>query len=903
MSDSCKIKKTDDIYSLGYNTQTDIAKIYCEGGSVSTVPSSPTNVVATPGNGQVSLTWSAPNDGGSAITDYKVEYSTNGNFWTVFSYDVSTSTSLIVTGLTNGTLYVFRVSATNAVGTGNPSGFSNAVRIATTPGAPSITNVSRLANSGTAIELFWSAPASDGGLTITQYIIQYSNNSGSSFQTTIISAGSFSTIIGGLQTGISHIFKIAAVNSVGAGPFSANSAAIIPATVPSEPTNVFGTVEDSQVSLTWTVPSSNGGLSITDYTIQYSDDGGENWETFSDGTSTNTSAVVTSSNGVSYIFKVFATNAVGDSIESTNSSEVVPGAIPDAPTSLNATAGDGFISLSWSAGADNGYPIEYYAVRYSSNNGSTWTEYDTTTPTTSLVINGFNNDGTSYIFQVEATNGIGDSAYSSSSNSVTPSSSVTCTTGPISHDYVLAFIDEAHPLYVKGSGNVGALWGTDVLYYNEKLPNFPSCATILFDVDTPFVAKGSYKGIPIIEDPFLIFPTGLNDSEYTQCRLPIDNTTVIARPSGGIEYNGSANAIGSISANTFATGIVNAIETFWGSDFWPRMTGSFNPVQNRPAKLWITRGHSVSLGSGVLSSGIEIFSNYLINNKNWTQNNIGNYINNCGERYLGWIPDAIASQGNPDSCINMERVPDVTQNNGCGSNPGDRLVKFYVDPPDYPSYPYPSTCSGTDASLDRLGPFFNGVPFYEGLSLRIHSLFSCTGVYNSNMVTEFNSQSNKQLLAEWNFYSLVDGMSQNPAGRSATSSVYEQKVYLSYENNVPYVIVGTVAWDDRLVAPSNNVPGTYYVWKSPVPLDIYGVPSGTIEESYPITSGKIDDESWIADSFEQSLLLASLGFSSSLGSAIEAGTGIPEFPNIRFESSPACSTTPLPGSVCLSINQ
>ena len=855
MSDGCKIKKTDDIYSVGYNTQQDAIKIYCEGGVVATVPSSPTNVAATPGNGQVSLTWSAPNDGGSAITDYKIEYSSNGFIFNEFAHSASSNTTIVVTGLTNNTLYIFRVSAINAVGTGNPSGFSNAVKPLTTPGAPSIISLVRLAGTGAAISVTWSAPSSNGGSPIQQYDVNYSDNSGSSWSIKSVSGNTLSTIVDSLTPGESYIFRIIAINAAGAGTFSSNSAPIIPATVPSEPTNVVGTVGDSQISLTWNAPSFNGGLSITDYTIQYKADGEENWQIFSDGTSANTSAVVTSLiNGVSYIFRVLATNAVGDSIESTISSEVVPGAVPDVPTNLNATAGDGFVSLSWSAGEDNGYPIQDYTVRYSSNNGSTWTIYDTTTPTTSLVINGFNNDGTSYIFQVKATNGIGDSSYSSSSNSVTPLANITCTTGPISHDYVLVFTDEAHPLYVKGSGDVGALWGADLAYYNNILSNFPTCATILFDVDTPFVARGSYKGQTITSDPFYIFPTGANTSQYTQCHLPIDNVTGIARPSGGIEYNGSTNAVGSISAESFATGIVNAIETFWGSNFWPRMTGSFNTVQNRPAKLWITRGHTISLGSGILSSGIEIFSNYVINNKNWTQNNIGNYINNCGERYLGWITDVIQSQGNTDSCNNMTRVPDITQDNECGSNPGDRLVKFYFND---------SCTDNLNNDYVQFEEIRDGIEPWADLAYVINPLFSCKGIYNSDMVSNFLNNGNK--LLDWMDFNIHEEL------------VSEGYIYLTYVNNVPYLEIVSNCYE----GPSNLSQEYRYIgnstrWITPVPLDSYGIPSGIVEETYG----------------EQNIT-----------QGIEPGTCSPSFPDIRFESSPACSTNPLPGSICLSINQ
>lgn len=80
-----------------------------------TVPGAPTG---TPGNGQVTLTWTAPT-GGSPPTDYIVQYSSDsGTTWTTFSDGVSNATSATVTGLTNGTGYIFRIVAVNALGQG-----------------------------------------------------------------------------------------------------------------------------------------------------------------------------------------------------------------------------------------------------------------------------------------------------------------------------------------------------------------------------------------------------------------------------------------------------------------------------------------------------------------------------------------------------------------------------------------------------------------------------------------------------------------------------------------------------------------------------------------------------------------------------------------------------------------
>lgn len=105
------------------------------------LPSAPTNLVGTAGNGQVALTWTAPSIA-VAITDYVVQYSSNsGSNWTSFSDGVSTSTSATVTGLSNGTAYIFRVAGVNIIGQGAWSSSSGSV---TPEGDPYFSNVELL---------------------------------------------------------------------------------------------------------------------------------------------------------------------------------------------------------------------------------------------------------------------------------------------------------------------------------------------------------------------------------------------------------------------------------------------------------------------------------------------------------------------------------------------------------------------------------------------------------------------------------------------------------------------------------------------------------------------------------------------------------------------------------------
>ena len=95
------------------------------------VPGAPTIGTATRGDGQASVTFTAPSfNGGSAITGYTVTSNPAGG---TDSNAASTSLSHVVTGLTNGTAYTFSVTATNTIGTGSPSGSSNSVTPAPIP--------------------------------------------------------------------------------------------------------------------------------------------------------------------------------------------------------------------------------------------------------------------------------------------------------------------------------------------------------------------------------------------------------------------------------------------------------------------------------------------------------------------------------------------------------------------------------------------------------------------------------------------------------------------------------------------------------------------------------------------------------------------------------------------------
>ncbi|NCZ71407.1 MAG: fibronectin type III domain-containing protein, partial [Actinobacteria bacterium] len=99
-------------------------------------PNAPTSVQATPSSTTVTLSWTAPSDsGGSAITGYRIDRSTDGRNWiTATANSGTTTTTANITSLSAATTHYFRVAGINAVGVG--AGSTTKV-VSTSAGTPS----------------------------------------------------------------------------------------------------------------------------------------------------------------------------------------------------------------------------------------------------------------------------------------------------------------------------------------------------------------------------------------------------------------------------------------------------------------------------------------------------------------------------------------------------------------------------------------------------------------------------------------------------------------------------------------------------------------------------------------------------------------------------------------------
>ena len=259
-------------------------------------PSAPTGLVATPvSSTQINVTWQAS----VGATGYRIERSVNGGAsWATAG--TTGATTFDDTGLTAATTYTYRVVATNAGGESSPSATSSATTLVAPPSTP--TGVTAGTVSATQIAVSWQSSSGATG-----YRVERSSNGGSSWTV----AGTTSTLSftdSGLSPATTYSYRVVATN---AGGGSAPSTVVAATTTTTAPTGLTATpVSSTQINVAWQVTSGASG-----YRLQRSSDGGSSWVNAS--TTTSTAFSDTGLGPAStYFYRVFATNAGGDSAPS-----------------------------------------------------------------------------------------------------------------------------------------------------------------------------------------------------------------------------------------------------------------------------------------------------------------------------------------------------------------------------------------------------------------------------------------------------------------------------------------------------------------------------------------------------------------------------------------------------------
>jgi parallel beta-helix repeat protein len=190
---------------------------------------------------------------------------------------------------------------------------------------------------------------------------------------------------------------------------------IATSTVPSAPLNLQATAGNGQVSLSWSVPSSDGGSAITGYKVyRGTSSGGETYLTTALGKSYINVGLT---NGQKYYYKVSAVNLIGEGAKSSEVSAIPSSGVtvPAAPQSLEAIAGDCLINLSWQVPiSDGGSPITNYLIYRGTSAGGEVLLVEIGNALSYSDVGLTNN--ITYYYKVSARNVIGIGAYSNEAN-------------------------------------------------------------------------------------------------------------------------------------------------------------------------------------------------------------------------------------------------------------------------------------------------------------------------------------------------------------------------------------------------------------------------------------------------------------------------------------------------------
>jgi titin len=353
-------------------------------GTPEAAPAAPSAPVAVIGNTRVSLSWAAPPAQGpqEPLT------------YTVYQDGVAvqyglTSTSAIISGLTNGTSYSFTVTATDSYGQTSAQSSQAEVAPVGTPANPTGVNA---AESDGQVTVTWVAAVGTAAAPVTGYYIY---NNGTQVATVPgASSTSWADNTGTLSAGLSYTYSVAAYNTV---DLSAQVAAptLTFVLTPVTPAGLTATPANGQVTLSWT--ASPNATSYTLYQGPTEISGGPTTSRLVTGLTDNTA----------YTFSVTATGPGGTS--SPAQVTATPEAPPGAPTQLTGVAGNSSVLLSWTA--PNTQPPQQpltYKI-YANDDGYGFVPAGSVVGTASDTVTGLTN-GDSYIFYVTATDSYGQTS-------------------------------------------------------------------------------------------------------------------------------------------------------------------------------------------------------------------------------------------------------------------------------------------------------------------------------------------------------------------------------------------------------------------------------------------------------------------------------------------------------------
>ena len=407
----------------------------------STLPAGPTQLAAakdTPTS--ILLNWT---DNSTAETGFVIERKVIGGEYQVAGTVASNVTTFLNTGLTENTMYVFRVRA--AKGNVN-SAWSNEVSLQTgllTPDQPADFLVRAGAEYPTGAYLSWTdrSDNEDG------FVVEVSDqrNTGYTVADTVV-PNSSNVVVSGFPAESIRYFRMYAFNGFGKSP----NTGVVGATIygiPPAPSNLVATSTNAtpfSAVISW----SDNSASEDGFVLEYSANGVDGWATVDTLAANATGARMNNlTPELSASFRLYAYNLAGRSGYTNTSSAVVTGP-PNPPSNLTGAAPTYYeVELHWqdNSSAETSFAIdrkEHSSLnfRYCGVAPANATAFNDTTVSADKI----------YDYQVRALNDIGTSA---ASNVVTVTTPMRPPTAPIDLSHTEIDVDKIQLVWTDRSNN------------------------------------------------------------------------------------------------------------------------------------------------------------------------------------------------------------------------------------------------------------------------------------------------------------------------------------------------------------------------------------------------------------------------------------------------------------------
>ena len=360
-------------------------------------------------DGSVLLTWYAPSDnGGSPITGYRVEMSTNGTTFADLTATAGNVLSATAPRANPGVLVSFRIYAITALGESNAS---SVVRLQTPFLKPTAPLNFTAVDNGSSVAVAWAVPENLGGATSASYRVQFSRDAGATWSTSTVTNNLSANTIRPSK-GTTWQYRVVANTGFGLGDFSNVVSITVAASAPSVPNwSRVAFAADGSIDLRWSVPSDNGGSPITSYSIEKSYDQ-KTWTSIATPAfGTNTLSVPRENPGVRIFVRASATSALGTSAFSWVYSLQMPFLKASAPQGFKLEDMQTYLKASWSVPENlGGSTYVIYYIDYSRDGGSTWSRLTSVSSVGANITRPAK--GTTWIYRISTYTsfGLGDSA-------------------------------------------------------------------------------------------------------------------------------------------------------------------------------------------------------------------------------------------------------------------------------------------------------------------------------------------------------------------------------------------------------------------------------------------------------------------------------------------------------------